>query len=174
MKMTRGRVDRACHQINVTMPSRRHACENRGAPASVPLMLNTARLLELIGDAPVVEFEPGDVVIKQRQALSHLYILKEGAVDIVRDGATISRVSNCGSTFGELSALLGITPTASVVAAKKSTFIDIDQPIAFLQENNEVTLEVARLLAHRVRWLTAQYVDELEDGDSSFWLYRKR
>jgi hypothetical protein len=34
------------------------------------------------------------------------------------------------------------------------------------------TLEIARLLAHRVNWMTYNYVKEMDDGDSAFWRTR--
>ncbi len=128
-----------------------------------------SRLLELCENSPEIEFEPGKLIIEQDRPLGHLFILVEGEVEIVKDGTKICRISKGGSAFGEMSALLGVHPTASVLAVKKSRLVAVEDSVAFLSKNIEVTLEIARLLADRVRWLTVNYAEEIDDGDSAFW-----
>jgi CRP-like cAMP-binding protein len=128
--------------------------------------------LELAPDAPEVRFAPGESIIQEGRPLTCLYILKEGEVEIRRDHNTVCNIAKPGSAFGELSALLGVVPTASVIASKPSTVRVIEDAARFFQTNHAATLEIARLLAHRVNWMTYNYVKEMDDGDSVFWRSR--
>jgi CRP-like cAMP-binding protein len=130
------------------------------------------QLLDTLGQAPVVDFSPGHVLIEENRPTDTLFVLEEGEVKIVKGGTEICRIAKRGSMFGEISALLDVKPTASVITVKPSKFRVIGDSAAFLASNIETTLEIARLLAHRVRWLTVHYADELDDGESAFWRYR--
>lgn len=127
---------------------------------------------DLLGGAPEVEFKPGQVIIEQDRPLNRLHVLKQREVEIVKDGISICKISKEGSAFGEISAPLDIIPTAWVVAVNPSRLVVMDDAIGFLGNNPGATPVVARLLAHRVRWLTANYAQELEDGNSTIRRYR--
>lgn len=45
----------------------------------------------------------------------------------------------------------------------------VDQPRSLPENNIAVTMEIARLLAHRVRRLTFDYIEEPDDGESVSW-----
>ncbi len=122
-----------------------------------------SRLLELAGNAPEVEFVPGDVIIKEGQPLKELYLLKKGEVEIHRDFTTIGNITKKGSALGEMSALLGMAPSASVIALTPCTLVVIPDGAAFLAANHEATLEIARLLAQRLNWMTGTYVEQIYD-----------
>jgi CRP-like cAMP-binding protein len=128
--------------------------------------------LEIAADAPAVHFAPGEVIIKEGRPLTRLYILQDGEVEVRRDHTTVCNISKQGSAFGELSALLGVVPTASVIASKPATLRVVEDAAAFFEGNHAATLEIARLLAHRVNWMTYNYVKEMDDGDSVFWRSR--
>ena len=128
--------------------------------------------MELFKEAPLMECSPGETLIEEGKPLEKLLILKEGEVAVVKGGTQICKIAKSGSTFGEMSVLLGVKPTASVVASKPSTLLVVEDAAGFLSGHIEATLEIARLLAHRVRWLTHTYAEELDDGDSALWRYR--
>jgi CRP-like cAMP-binding protein len=121
------------------------------------------RLLDLAGDAPEVQFATGDVIIKEGVPFQDLYILKEGEVEIRRDMLSIGKISKKGSALGEMSALLGVCPTATAIALTPCTFAVVKDASAFVCDNHEVTLEIARNLAHRLAWMTRTYVDQIYD-----------
>ena len=95
-----------------------------------------SRLLELAGDAPEVEFVPGDVIIEEGRPLNDLYLLKHGEVEIRRDFMSIGNLTKPGSALGEISALLGVASTASVIALTPCTFVVIRDAAAFLARNH--------------------------------------
>jgi len=130
------------------------------------------KLLEMLGDVASETFAEGTVLIRQDQPFGRILILEEGEVEIVKGDVPIYKISKEGSTFGEMSALLDVKSTATVVATRESRFRVIESPKEYLAENAGATLEIARLLAHRVRWLTVNYANEIDDGDSVFWRYR--
>ena len=132
------------------------------------------KFLDIVGDAPESKFSVGETLIQQGKPLKDLYILKEGEVEIRRNHAPICRINSRGSCFGELSALLGVDTIAAVVVTKPSTFAVVRDAASFLSENHAATLEVARLLAYRVRWMTLSdsHQPDDDDEDSLFWRSR--
>jgi hypothetical protein len=62
-----------------------------------------------------------------------------------------------------MSALLGIAPTATAIALTPCTFAVVKNASAFVCDNHEVTLEIARNLAHRLSWMTRTYVEQIYD-----------
>jgi CRP-like cAMP-binding protein len=132
------------------------------------------KLLNFVSDASESTFSAGETLIRQGEVLTDLYILKEGEVEIRRNHAPVCRINSRGSCFGELSALLGVDTIAAVVVTKPSTFAVVRNAASFLSENHAATLEVARLLAYRIRWMTLrdlQHSDD-DDEDSLFWRSR--
>jgi CRP-like cAMP-binding protein len=76
---------------------------------------------------------------------------------------SIGKISKKGSALGEMSALLGIAPTATAIALTPCTFAVVKDASAFVCDNHEVTLEIARNLAHRLSWMTRTYVEQIYD-----------
>ncbi len=130
---------------------------------------NMNELLESLGEAPEAVFEAGQTLVREGGSLDRIFVMVEGEVQLAKRDVPICKIATPGSVYGEMSSLLGIKPTASVVASRRTTVRVIEDPAAFLAGNAEATLAVARLLAHRVHWLTARYARELDDQDSLYW-----
>ena len=122
-----------------------------------------SKLLELVGDVPEIHFAAGEVVIKEGVPFGDLYLLKEGEVEVLRDQLSIGRISKLGSALGEISVLLGVPPTATAVALTPCTFAVVKDAAGVVEGNLEVTLEIARNLAHRLSWMTRTYVEQIYD-----------
>ena len=119
------------------------------------------RLLELLeGTTTERTVDEGETIIREDHPVQNMFILKSGEVEIVKGNTRICRIVSEGSTFGEMAVLLDSPATASVRALKESTFVVVDDPISFLSHNTEATLEVARILARRVEWVTRNFADE--------------
>jgi CRP-like cAMP-binding protein len=131
-------------------------------------------LLDFVKDAPELEFAAGEILIEQGKPLSDLYILKEGEVEVVRNRSPLCRIKSPGSCFGELSALLGSESIATVVVIRPSTMVVVKDAASFLAVNHAAALEVARLLAHRVRWMTSNGLDRNDDMDENYLFWRSR
>jgi CRP-like cAMP-binding protein len=59
----------------------------------------------------------GTVVLTEGEAGDLFYVLESGAVDIVRDGVVVNRLT-AGDCFGEIALLRDVPRTASVVASE--------------------------------------------------------
>src|SRR5262245_58109758 len=78
-----------------------------------------------------------------------LLFLKSGAVEVIKDGVQIARVSAPGAVFGELAVLLDQPNTADVRTLEQSEFYVADGPAIFAGDP-AVALYVAAILARRL------------------------
>jgi CRP-like cAMP-binding protein len=107
---------------------------------------------------PERTFEAGEVVIQEGVAGS-LFVLVDGAVEVLKGDVQVNVVDERGSIFGEVSALLGVPPMATVRALERSRFYVVDEGLAFIASRPELALAVARLLASRLMSVTSYLVD---------------
>lgn len=99
-------------------------------------------------DLPVATYRAGENVLVAGSSTGRLLFLKDGAVEVVREGTEIATVDTPGAVFGEISALLNKPHTADVYALKPSQFYVAD---ASLLGSNAVALfYVATVLAKRL------------------------
>jgi CRP/FNR family transcriptional regulator, cyclic AMP receptor protein len=103
-------------------------------------------------------FEPGEVLIHEGSP-GPLFVLAEGAVEILKGDFRISIVDEPGAIFGEISALLGIQPTASVKALERTRTFVAEDGVAFFSTRPELTLMIARMLAQRLTSVTSDLAD---------------
>ena len=80
-----------------------------------------ARLVEM---SPVIHCAPGDRIVGQDLAERSVFVVLEGAVEIIRDGKLVTLMTR-GSVFGEIAFLLGIDRTADVVAVGETKVISL-------------------------------------------------
>ena len=116
-------------------------------------------VLALCSTLPELHVPRGSALIDESVRTERLYVLKTGALEVVRNGVRVVLVTEPGAFVGEISALLGSTPTASVVAAQDSTVHVLDQASAAVRGNPELTYAIAQLLARRLVAVTAYLVD---------------
>lgn len=107
---------------------------------------------------PQRALEAGEVLL-QEGTPGPLFILVEGAVEILKGDLRITIVDEPGSIFGEVSALLGIPPMATVRTLERSRFFVADDGLAFISSTADLALAVARLLASRLMSVTSYLVD---------------
>ena len=115
-------------------------------------------LLALTTDHPVRHLGPGEVVIEQGSRPG-LLVLVSGAVVIEHDGTPFARIDTPGAVFGEMSAVLDSTATATVRAVGDVSVRVVDDPIGFLTDNPGAALAVLRTTAARLDGLTQYLVD---------------
>jgi CRP/FNR family transcriptional regulator, cyclic AMP receptor protein len=88
----------------------------------MPLIPDTAELERKLASLPLATYQAGDTVIAAASTTGRLLILKEGAVEVVKEGVEIAKVTEPGAVFGELSVLLDQPHTADVRALEASQF----------------------------------------------------
>lgn len=100
-------------------------------------------------------FPAGHILVPQGAKLGKLFVLRQGEVEIERDGMFVSSTSRPGSIFGEMSLLLDIPHSATVRALTDIEVFVIEDALKVLEANPGWTLQIARLLAQRVNATTA-------------------
>jgi CRP-like cAMP-binding protein len=125
--------------------------------SACPLFLGIGAdgIAALAGRATEVEFPAGHVIARQGEIGTGFFVVVEGSVRVVRDGAVLARLGP-GEFFGELSVLDG-QPRNAMVAAETATVClalaswDFD---AVLLANPTLALAILRGVAARLRVAT--------------------
>jgi CRP/FNR family transcriptional regulator, cyclic AMP receptor protein len=125
--------------------------------AATPLFadVDAAGMARIADRAIEVTFESGHVIARQGDIGTGFFVVVDGAVRVVRDGADVARLGP-GEFFGELSVLDGLPRVAQVIADGPATCLalatwDFEAVVA---EQPSVALAVMRGLARRLRDLT--------------------
>jgi CRP/FNR family cyclic AMP-dependent transcriptional regulator len=112
-----------------------------------------------LGKLPLVTIDAGEYLLHQGSSTAQLFFLSTGRVRVIKDGQEITTVNDKGAVFGDMSVLLGIPHSASVLCVETSTFHVIDNPAAFLQSHPELLWHMARILGMRLFNLNQYLVD---------------
>ena len=128
--------------------------------AGAPLLagVDAEGLASVAARAIEVEFGAGQVIARQGDVGSGLFIIASGSVRVVRDGDTIATLGP-GEFFGELSVLDGGPRVAQVVAEAPTRCLaiaswDFER---VLREEPGVALAVLRVVAARLRDVTTDH-----------------
>jgi CRP/FNR family transcriptional regulator, cyclic AMP receptor protein len=109
------------------------------------------------------QFAPGETLIAEGDPVKSLYVLRSGAVEIVRGGATVAVVDEPRSLLGEMSLLLNRPASASVRARTDVVVDEVPDAQHRLERDPEFAGRLARLLAQRVETITG-HLAEFELG----------
>ncbi len=110
-------------------------------------------------DLPRVSYSPGETLIAEGPSSGRLFILIDGAVEVLRGDVRVALVSEPGAVFGEISALLGRDHTATVRALEPIIVHRIENAETFLQQRPGIVFQVARILANRLIDATTYLAD---------------
>lgn len=116
-------------------------------------------VLEACAGLPAVSFGPGEVLLKEGERGNRLFVLLEGEVRVYRGEREVARIGAPEALFGEMSALLDIPYSASVVAATPVRALVTDEARAFIEGNPAIAVHTARLLARRLYHATTYLAD---------------
>ena len=134
----------------------------------MPLVPDGAKIQKSVAMLPVSRYEPGEMVIAAGATTGKLLLLRQGVVEVVRDGTQIARISEPGSIFGELAILLDKPHTADVRAVERSEF-HVADAAALLASDPAATLYIAAILAARLDAANVALIEikrQLETGNS--------
>ncbi len=114
-------------------------------------------LATLAERANEVEFPAGHVIARQGEIGTGFFVVVEGAVRVVRDGAVVARLG-AGDFFGELAVLDRLPRNATVAADAPTTCLaiaswDLER---VLLDDPALTLAILRGVAGRLRAATDQ------------------
>lgn len=110
-------------------------------------------------------FLAGSVLLEQGTQTGRLIVLKDGELEVVRDGKFVSSTKSPGAIFGEMSLLLEKPHTATVQAVTDVECYVIQDALQVLETHPSWTLQIARLLAQRVNSTTAALMAAQPDRD---------
>jgi CRP-like cAMP-binding protein len=115
----------------------------------MPLIHDVESWEKRLAALPLASYGAGATVFAQGTRTGQLFILKSGAVRIVKNGTEIATVAEPGAILGELSTLLDQPHTADVCALEDSQF-HVAEASALLAQDPVALLYVATVLARRV------------------------
>jgi CRP-like cAMP-binding protein len=113
-----------------------------------PLNLKQPTSQSSIAALPLVTYQVGETVIAYGSRIARLFILKKGAVAIVKEDTEIAKVTEPGAVFGELSVLLDQPNKMEVRALETSQFHVADATV--LLTLSPIAAHVAMALARQV------------------------
>jgi CRP/FNR family cyclic AMP-dependent transcriptional regulator len=130
-------------------------------------------VLAMCSGLPERRVAKGESLIEEGVRTDRLYVLKSGAFEVVSNDVRIVLISEPGAFLGEISAVLGSAPTASVLAAQDSAVHVVEDASASVRRRPELTYAIAQLLARRLSAVTAYLVDikrQYADSDTHLGL----
>ena len=101
----------------------------------------------------------GTLVIREGGTTGHLFVLIQGRLEVIKGDTIVASITEPGAVVGEMSVLLDKPHTATVRAASDSTIYEFSDAAAFLRDQPEVALLIARLLAQRLNVATTYLAD---------------
>ncbi|WP_027582489.1 cyclic nucleotide-binding domain-containing protein [Bradyrhizobium sp. Ai1a-2] len=116
-------------------------------------------ILDYCGGGVRRQAPAGTVLMHEGGKTGHLFVLIEGRLEVIKGDSVVAMLSEPGAVLGEMSVLLDQPHTATVRAASDSLLYEFDDAAAFLREQPEVALLLARLLAQRLNVATTYLAD---------------
>ena len=118
-----------------------------------------ASILDACAGARRHDYPPGTILLSEGDTSGRLYVLAEGAVEVLRGDTQVAVVREPGSVFGEMSVLLNLPHTATVRALTPVGAFVFDDADTFLKSHPEIAFFLGRLLAQRLNAATTYLVD---------------
>jgi CRP-like cAMP-binding protein len=118
------------------------------------------RLERAVEAIPERSFAPGETLFEEADEGGDLYVLLSGAVRVLKRGRQVAVIDAPGAYFGEMSVLLGVPRTATVVAADESRLLVVPKEhlTEFFGNTPHLALRIARGLAERLARTTEALV----------------
>ena len=119
-------------------------------------------ILDVCSSLPEAHFATDEWLIQEGLPAGKLYVLISGEVVVLKGETEVARISEPGSVFGEMSALLDLPYSASVRAVGPVRAHLSESAAEFIASNPAVALHTARILAQRLHAATAYLADVKE------------
>ncbi len=105
-----------------------------------------------------VEFEAGQVVMKEGTLGEGLYILMSGELEVLVKGVKVAQINAKGSYVGEIASLLRCRRIATVKAVTPCKFLIVGNITRYFEENASAALGIAQTLAARIMDMNSKIV----------------
>ncbi len=115
--------------------------------------------LAACANLPVKDFAPDEPLVTEGGAGGRLYVLIAGEVRVTRGGTEVARIRTPGALFGEMSVLLDIPHSASVIAVTPVRAHVSEDAMGFIEATPAIAIHTARTLAQRLFSTTGYLAD---------------
>jgi CRP/FNR family transcriptional regulator, cyclic AMP receptor protein len=112
-------------------------------------VVDVAMFLDGLSTLPLEAYQAGDLILRKGQTAGKVFVLKQGAVEVLDGDERIGYADEPGTVFGEIGVLLDQAPMADVRVLEPSTFY-VAAGKVFLRVHRDAALHVAELLARRL------------------------
>lgn len=116
-------------------------------------------ILQLAAHLPLVQFAPGETVVREHAVAGGLWVLVSGRLEVRKGEVLVTTVSKPGALIGEISLLLHSRYSATVVAAEPTVMHYAADGAAMLDSHPAVMRLVAEGLADRLSFVTTYLAD---------------
>ncbi len=121
-----------------------------------------------VAHLPDTSVAPGEVLVREGDRRGAIYVLIDGVVGVFKGDVRVARIRTPGALFGEMSTLLDMPYSATVIAETPVTVKVVQDGEGFLASSPVVALHTARILAQRLHDSTTYLADlKAQFGDRS-------
>jgi CRP-like cAMP-binding protein len=116
-------------------------------------------MLALTAHLPEVTYAPDEIIIAEGGDSSGVWILRSGALRVIKSGKEVNRVTRPGALIGEMSILLGVPDSATVQAIGTCVLRYAADGEGLLTSDPRIIHLVAVGLAERLNFVTTYLAD---------------
>lgn len=116
-------------------------------------------LLELAHDRPRRHVLAGEAIVREGDAVTDLFVLLAGELRVEKAGTLVATVTTPGACIGEMSLLLDVPATATVVATSDAELAVVADADALVAADPQLALALGRLVAGRLQVMTSYLAD---------------
>ena len=117
----------------------------------------------------LIEYQPGDVVIKEGDVSKGLYLLSSGTLEVYKGDELISEMNKPSSIFGEMSDILGRPRTCKVIAKTECVVIHMSKGIdEIISTRPQIAKRIIVNMAERLDDVTRKLAGKEGDPHFSF------
>ena len=110
----------------------------------------------------IVDYNEGDIILKDGEIGKGFCILESGTVEVVRAGKTLGEIDKAGSIFGELSEILGLKRDATIRAKTAAKVRHLEESIeSIVSKNPSVSVKLIKTLGKRLYRMNRLVSDEM-------------
>ncbi len=115
-------------------------------------------------------YQKGDIIIKEGDHGSEMFIIKEGSVDVIKgkgDNTITLTTLKRGDFFGEMSILEDVFRSATVIAKEETHLIVLNQGSFLLKirEDQTFAFNIMKKLSYRIRVLSKKVLGQTDTLD---------
>ena len=131
--------------------SHRPSGEEESSYAFLGLDFEAAELKRFVSSVERRAYAAGEVILRQGEPAEHFFVLTEGTVEVLREGAHLADIA-AGGYFGEIGLLHGVPRTATVVARGPVRVLAIGRELFthMVAEHDMISGELAEMARRRV------------------------